>query len=214
MGRQSRAALSSVGCAIFSQTDDIAPADKVLYALRDVTATVDSLPLITASIMSKKIAEGVGALVLDVKTGAGAFMRDERDAQRLAESMVNAGTRAGVRTEALITSMDAPLGCAVGNALEVVESVEVLRGRGPADLRELCLALATRMLVVAGLCDGETTARDRVERALDPAPRWRGSAGWSPPRAVTLALSTTRRACRRRRTPGASRRHRRGSWRL
>ena len=161
-----RAQLNGVGCAIFSQTDEIAPADKALYALRDVTATVDSLPLITASIMSKKIAEGVAALVLDVKTGAGAFMRDEGDARRLAESMVDAGTRAGVRTEALITSMDAPLGRAVGNALEVAECLDVLRGSGPADLRELSLALSSRMLAVAGLEPDEGASRARAERAL------------------------------------------------
>lgn len=139
---------------------------QILYALRDVTATVDSLPLITASIMSKKIAEGVGALVLDVKTGAGAFMRDESDARRLAESMVDAGRRANVRTEALITCMEAPLGRAVGNGLEVAEGIEVLRGGGPADVRELSLALATRMLVVAGIASDDADARARTERAL------------------------------------------------
>jgi pyrimidine-nucleoside phosphorylase len=161
-----RAQLERVGCAIVGQTDRIAPADKVLYALRDVTATIDSVPLITASIMSKKIAEGVGALVLDVKSGAGAFMSAEEDARALAQAMVSAGGRAGLRVEALITSMDAPLGRAVGNALEVAESLEVLRGGGPATLRELCLALATRMLVLAGIDREEGAARARLGHAL------------------------------------------------
>jgi pyrimidine-nucleoside phosphorylase len=161
-----RACLIRAGCAIFGQTEAIAPADKALYALRDQTATIDSLPLITASIMSKKIAEGVGALVLDVKAGAGAFMREERDARQLAESLVSAGTRAGMHTEALISSMDAPLGRAVGNALEVVEAVDVLRGGGPGDVRELSLALASRMLVAAGIAADEAKARQRAGRAL------------------------------------------------
>jgi pyrimidine-nucleoside phosphorylase len=161
-----RAQLARVGCAIFGQTEAIAPADKVLYALRDVTATIDSLPLITASIMSKKIAEGVGALVLDVKTGSGAFMREEADARALAEAMVDAGKRAGMRTAAVITSMDAPLGRAVGNAVEVAESLEVLRGGGPADLRALCLDLAARMLVLAGLERDRSSADARVAAAI------------------------------------------------
>lgn len=162
-----RAQLARVGCAIVGQTASIAPADRVLYALRDVTATVDSVPLIAASIMSKKIAEGVGALVLDVKTGGGAFMREEAQARALAERMVAAGRRAGVRTEALITSMDAPLGRAVGNGVEVAEAIEVLRGGGPPDLVELCLALGRRMLVLAGVSSDEDDAASRIRRALD-----------------------------------------------
>jgi pyrimidine-nucleoside phosphorylase len=162
-----RAALSAVGCALIGQTSEIAPADRKLYALRDVTGTVESIPLICASIMSKKIAEGIGGLVLDVKTGAGAFMKTPEDARRLAESLVSIGRASGVRTEALITSMDAPLGRMVGNSLEVIESVETLKGRGPADLEGLSVLLASRMLIAAGVEQDEASAEAAVRRALE-----------------------------------------------
>ena len=162
-----RRALREVGCGLMGQTEEIAPADKRLYAMRDVTATVESIPLITASIMSKKIAEGIEGLVLDVKTGTGAFMKSEADARRLAESLVATGRRAGVRTEALITAMDAPLGRAVGNALEIVECIETLKGRGPADLEELSVLLAARMLMIAGAEASQHFAIERVRETLD-----------------------------------------------
>jgi pyrimidine-nucleoside phosphorylase len=161
-------AIDSIGCALIGQTSDIAPADRVLYALRDVTATVESVPLISASIMSKKIAEGIGALVLDVKTGAGAFMKSLEDSRRLARSLVDIGLANGVRTEALITRMDAPLGRAVGNANEVIESIETLKGqRGPSELEHLCAVLAMRMLVLSGVATGEVDAAVQIRRAID-----------------------------------------------
>ncbi|PIR18777.1 MAG: thymidine phosphorylase, partial [Elusimicrobia bacterium CG11_big_fil_rev_8_21_14_0_20_64_6] len=137
--------LEATGCALIGQTEEIAPADRRLYALRDVTGTIESLPLICSSIMCKKIAEGVGALVLDVKAGRGAFLRDVDEARALAQVMVDTGARAGVTTEALITNMDVPLGRAVGNALELIECLDVLNGGGPPDLVELCEILAARM---------------------------------------------------------------------
>jgi pyrimidine-nucleoside phosphorylase len=161
-----RSAMRRVGCALIGQTDEVAPADRQLYALRDVTGTVESIPLISASIMSKKIAEGIGGLVLDVKTGAGAFMKKPKQARALAASLVAIGRASGVRTEALITNMDAPLGRTVGNALEVVECLQVLKGQGPEDVESLSVLLAARMLILAGIETDEAAASARLRAAL------------------------------------------------
>ncbi len=158
--------LRAHGCVFVGQTADIAPADKKLYALRDVTGTIESVPLIASSIMSKKIAEGADALVLDVKVGRGAFMKTVDDARRLARTMVEIGKRVGLPTRAVLTAMDAPLGRAVGNALEVIESFETLKGRGPADVTELSTTLATHMLVVAGVAADPDDGRRRVQDAI------------------------------------------------
>ena len=145
-----REILRACGCAMIGQTDEIAPADRLFYSLRDVTGTVESPFLICASIMSKKLAEGIDGLVLDVKTGSGAFMKTDEDAAFLAELMVETGQRMGKKVVALLTDMDQPLGLRVGNALEVEEAIEVLLGRGPDDLRELCLELAAWMIHLGG----------------------------------------------------------------
>ncbi|NUS93640.1 MAG: thymidine phosphorylase, partial [Nocardia sp.] len=159
----------AAGCVVCAAGADLAPADKRLYALRDTTGTVESIPLIASSIMSKKIAEGTAALVLDVKVGSGAFMRTHDEAYALATAMVELGADAGVETVALLTAMDAPLGRTAGNALEVAEAVEVLAGGGPADVVELTLALAREMVALAGL-DTDPAAALADGRAMD---HWR-----------------------------------------
>ncbi len=161
------AQLESVGAVICAAGDGLAPADKKLYALRDVTGTVEAIPLIASSIMSKKIAEGTGALVLDVKVGTGAFMKQLDDARELAETMVALGQDAGVHTVALLTDMSTPLGLTAGNAVEVQESVEVLAGGGPADVVELTLALAREMLAGAGRSDVDPAEVLASGRAMD-----------------------------------------------
>jgi thymidine phosphorylase len=161
------AQLRDVGAVICAAGSGLAPADKKLYALRDVTGTVESIPLIASSIMSKKIAEGTQSLVLDVKVGSGAFMKDLASARELARTMVGLGTGAGVTTTALLTDMSTPLGLAVGNAVEVQESVEVLAGGGPADVVELTVALAAEMLAASGVPDADPAEALRDGRAMD-----------------------------------------------
>src|SRR5690606_20939798 len=159
--------LEDLGAVICAAGTGLAPADKKLYALRDVTGTVEAIPLIASSIMSKKIAEGTGALVLDVKVGSGAFMKSQDQARELAEVMVQLGTDAGVHTVALLTDMSVPLGLTAGNALEVRESVEVLAGGGPADVVELTVALAREMLAGAGVTDVDPADALADGRAMD-----------------------------------------------
>lgn len=155
------------GCSIIGQTERIAPADKKLYALRDVTATVPSIPLIVASIMSKKLAEGIDALVLDVKCGKGAFMKNYKDAQDLAFNLVEVGSRMGKSVAAVITDMNQPLGCTAGNALEIAESIECLRGEGAEDLMEVTMALGARMLTLTGLAEDPVSAFQKLQHVLD-----------------------------------------------
>jgi pyrimidine-nucleoside phosphorylase len=163
---EARRLLRRTGCVFLGQTDEIAPADRRLYALRDVTGTVESVPLIAASILSKKIAEGIGGLVLDVKVGLGAFMKTDSLARELATALIDIAAEHGVRTTAVLSRMDAPLGRAVGNAHEVVEAIETLKGRGPADVEQLSVLIAARMVLLAGLARGASDAERRVRQAL------------------------------------------------
>ena len=159
--------VNRIGISIIGQTKNLAPADKKLYALRDVTATVDNMALIASSIMSKKLAAGADAIVLDVKTGSGAFMKEEADAMLLAGEMMTIGKNAGRKMMAVISDMDQPLGNAVGNALEVKEAIETLKGHGPADFTELCMTLGSCMLMVAEIAENEQQAREMLKEAVD-----------------------------------------------
>ena len=161
-----RKQVQRIGCAMFGQTAEIAPADRKLYALRDVTATVESIPLISASIMSKKLAEGLTGLVLDVKRGSGAFLTKLEDSLELAQTMMRLGEDRGCRTVALLTAMDRPLGEACGNALETAEAIAALRGQGPNDLMEVTYALGVEMLLVAGSAKDRKSARSTLEAAI------------------------------------------------
>jgi pyrimidine-nucleoside phosphorylase len=177
--------VADVGCVISTSTEGIAPADKKIYALRDVTGTVESLPLITASIMSKKLAMGASALILDVKTGSGAFMRVYQDSKALAQSLVAAAEGSGTRVEAMITDMDRPLGAAAGNANEIVETIEVLKGNGPSDVEEVTRAQAERLLVMSRKYD-EKSANEKLGEtlksgaALEKARKWIAAQGGDP----------------------------------
>src|SRR5688500_18812513 len=163
---EARAQVERIGCAMLGQTPEIAPADRKLYALRDVTGTVESIPLISASIMSKKLAEGLNGLVLDVKTGSGAFLPEQTQALELAQTMIGLGAARGCPTVALLTAMDRPLGRACGNALEVEEAIEGLRGSGPADLMEVTYALGVEMLLLVGAAKDRAEARQRLEKSV------------------------------------------------
>ncbi|KSW29696.1 thymidine phosphorylase [Cellulomonas sp. B6] len=182
--------LEDVGAVICAAGSGLAPADRKLYSLRDVTGTVEAIPLIASSIMSKKIAEGTGSLVLDVKVGSGAFMKDADRAGELARTMVELGTDAGVRTVALLTDMSTPLGLTAGNALEVRESVEVLAGGGPADVVELTVALAREMLDAAGRPDADPEAALADGRAMDVWRRMIAAQGGDPDATLPVARET------------------------
>ena len=207
------AQLDAVGAVICAAGSGLAPADGKLYALRDITGTVEAIPLIASSIMSKKIAEGTAALVLDVKFGSGAFMQDPARSRELAETMVRLGNDAGVATRALLTNMNVPLGLAIGNANEVRESVEVLAGGGPADVVELTVALAREMLDLAGVTDADVEGALKNGQAMDTWRAMISAQGGDPDAALPTPSRDARRHGRPGRHPdqagGAAVRHRR-----
>lgn len=159
--------VNEIGLAIIGQTANITPADKLLYSLRDVTGTVESIPLISSSIMSKKLASGADNIVLDVKVGEGAFMKNIEEATKLADAMVNIGNLANRKTVAVLTEMNEPLGCAVGNSLEVIEAIETLKGNGPSDFVELCVYFVSEILMVCGICENELQAKALVMEKIN-----------------------------------------------
>src|SRR5216684_2864176 len=204
--------VESLGLCLIGQTAEIAPADRKLYALRDATATVESVPLIASSILSKKLAEGIDALVLDVKVGSGAFMKSLPDARLLARTLIDLCRGMGRRCTALLTAMDAPLGFAVGNAVEVAESIEVLRGGGPDDVRELTLQLGVEMLLLGEAAPDVPTARQRLEDALADGSALRRSARCAWIAAESSPRSTPSRSAWRRWSWGRGARARRTAW--
>ncbi|MCL7452743.1 MAG: thymidine phosphorylase [Anaerolineae bacterium] len=183
-----RAQLERIGIVVTGQSAGLVPADGKLYALRDVTATVDSLPLIASSIMSKKIAAGANGIVLDVKVGHGAFMETEDEAEELASLMVHIGTKMGRRVRAVISDMNQPLGHAVGNAVELQEAIATLHGRGPLDFREHCLTIGTQLLLVAGTVEGTSDARNELENLLDTRRAWSKFREWIEAQGGDLAF--------------------------
>jgi pyrimidine-nucleoside phosphorylase len=205
--------LERIGCVLIGQTKEIAPADRKMYALRDATCTVESIPLISASIMSKKLAEGLTGLVLDVKNGSGAFMPQLDRALELARTMVDLGADHGCPVVALLTAMDRPLGHACGNALEVEESIAALRGEGPRDLMEVTYALGAEMLVLGGAACSLAEARASMEAAIADGRAAAGSRRSSRRRAAIPASSTIPRRCRRPRCRRCSSRRARAWWR-
>jgi pyrimidine-nucleoside phosphorylase len=184
-----RAQVDRIGCALIGQTERVAPADRKLYALRDVTATVESIPLIAASIMSKKLAAGIDGMVLDCKVGTGAFMKSMERARELGRTIQSIGRGAGKKVTVCLTAMDQPIGKAVGNALEIAETLDILRGGGPADTRELTVALGAEMLLLAGAAADVSAGRARIEQALD------GGAAFDKFRQVVEAQGGDPRVC-------------------
>ena len=202
-----------IGLAVAAQTADLVPADKSIYALRDVTGTVGNISLIASSVMSKKLAGGAASILLDVKTGSGAFMHETAEAVELARTCVELGESAGRATAALVTDMNQPLGELVGNAVEVREAVEALRGERPGRFLDLCLTLTGHLAALAGKAADPEAGRRDAERALERGDGWSGSASSWPPRGATLGSPTTCPCCPRPPAPSRSRRRGTAGWR-